>query len=81
MNIVRQPRTLLVRGRNAEMGTAAGSDELDSQKYALSTFVISSAHGKPFEGYLDPVLGAVTSFCQLLARTAHVSRKILKNDI
>ena len=30
MNIVLQPRTLLVRGRNAEMGTAAGADELVS---------------------------------------------------
>ena len=28
MNIVLQPRALLVRGRNAEMGTAAGADEL-----------------------------------------------------
>jgi len=28
MNIVRQPHTLLVRGLNAGMGTAAGADEL-----------------------------------------------------
>jgi len=28
MNIVHQPRTLLVRGLNAGMGTAAGADEL-----------------------------------------------------
>jgi len=28
MNIVHQPRTLLVRGRNTGMGTAAGADEL-----------------------------------------------------
>jgi len=28
MNIVLQPHTLLVRGLNAGMGTAAGADEL-----------------------------------------------------
>ena len=28
LNIVHQPRTLLVRGLNAGMGTAAGADEL-----------------------------------------------------
>ena len=36
MNRVRQPRTLIVLGLNAEMGTAAGADELVEVPYRYS---------------------------------------------
>ena len=35
MNRVHQPRTLLVRGRNAGVGTAAGADELVEIPYRI----------------------------------------------
>ena len=70
------PAMVLFRSKSFKLGhfrlAAADAGWYEGSK------TCSPPRERPFKGYPDPVLGAVTPLCQLLSRIAHASRKFLK---